>query len=249
MKHTTFQFRQAAVGDLYPIKVRNWARYASRCDAHVSSLLEQFLGHALDPSSAAVSLIDRADVFRAFGQDPAKGIIAAIVWGYPSGSFPGGRGFDLIFSCLSDIASSIERLQSKPRLASATICARFEPFERLGPSTFTKLLYFAGIEAEEGRCLIYDQMVMRSIALSARLEWLPISAQLGGVYNAAGRYRVFSQTQQLETYGAYLRTAAQIAGTSDLADSVERALFAGAPRGRIRSRPSASDNLISSDMV
>ncbi len=216
----------------FPVKVRNWARYANRCDSRVISCLEDLFGVQLDPESSAVIELSRQDVFDAFGDDIAKGIITTLVWGYPKGKLPGGRGFERVLDRLPEISAIIAELRAEPPLAAATICSRFEQFSGLGPSTFTKFLYFSGIQAEEGRCLIYDQMVMRAIVVSDLSSWREIGSRLGSVHRPSGGYRMFTQKQQISSYGAYLRIAEQVAGSPMLADLVELQLFNCAPKGR-----------------
>lgn len=216
----------------FAIKVRNWARYADRSDEHVIAILSSLLRAPLDHDSTTATYLSRKDVANAFNEDVAKGVVAAILWGYPKGRLPGGRGFDRLFHRLSEIAAIVHELRSQPPIPADQICALFAPFDGLGPSTFTKLLYFAGVKAEEGRCLIYDQMVMRSIAVAERGAWAELGMHFGNPLKPQGGYRMFAQKRQIESYGAYLQIAEQVAGSSAAADVVELELFVGAPKGR-----------------
>jgi hypothetical protein len=94
------------------------------------------------------------------------------------------------------------------------------------------MLYFAGIKAVEGQCLIYDQMVMRSISQNNDREWAEIRQTLGSCRREDGRFRQYSPALQIQTYGAFLSAVRQQVNPDRTADSIELALFNAAPRGR-----------------
>lgn len=103
----------------------------------------------------------------------------------------------------------------------------------MGPSTFTKLLYFAGVTAEEGSCLIYDQRVMRAITGGA----LPLPDDIwADTRRLLGPpVRDVPQGRHCASYGPFLKAAEDYGSrSSKIADDVELWLFENAPRGRRR---------------
>lgn len=82
----------------FEIKVRNWARYANRCDDYVISLIQSVLNTQLVTDSEVRTYLGRQDVTNAFKEDLAKGIAAAIIWVTPKAGFPAGEGLSACFT-------------------------------------------------------------------------------------------------------------------------------------------------------
>jgi hypothetical protein len=174
----------------------------------------------------------RRHVFEAFKQNLSLGVVASIMWGYPKGRRPGGVGFKKVFAAAERIAKCVAELRAC-RPSAAEICASFEKFGDLGPSTYTKIAYFAGIQTTEGICLIYDQMVMRSVADSPVPLWQVLRERLGSPRKANGRFRTFCRGVHVHTYGEYLRVAGNLARARGSTPArIELELFLSAPRDR-----------------
>lgn len=211
------------------INLANWARYADSDDRLTANWVAE-ISEEIQHSDGC--LITRGYVRQAFSQSFVKGVIASVIWGYPKGRFPGGRSFAGIFAKAEALADKLVKLKSgKPNPAEA-VCAGFDGFRGLGPSTYTKMLYFAGIEALEGSCLIYDQMVMRAIAESGELQWAAIRTTLGSCRDPNGRFKSYPRALQVRTYGDFLRVAQELSSTERSAEAIELELFVNAPRGR-----------------
>lgn len=211
------------------INLANWARYVDSDDRLTANWVAEICEEIQHSDGC---LITRGYVSQAFSQSFAKGVIASVIWGYPKGRFPGGRSFSGIFSRSEELAGALTDLRRREPIAAQDICSQFQGFPGLGPSTYTKILYFAGIEAIEGPCLIYDQMVMRAIAESDEHYWADIKAVLGPCRYSSGRFKMYARGTQESTYGGYLRAAHGLATTAMSAESIELGLFMQAPRGR-----------------
>jgi hypothetical protein len=94
------------------------------------------------------------------------------------------------------------------------------------------MLYFADIVAVEGKCLIYDQMVMRSIAESSDLQWATLKTKLGSCRHPNGKFRVYPGTLQIGTYGYFLKLTHSLSTDEKSAEAIELELFMSAPRGK-----------------
>lgn len=115
-----------------------------------------------------------------YKKDLIEGIIATIVWGYPKGRYPGGKGFNEVFKQLNEISKIILDAQALlDKMDAEKICLRFSSIRGIGVSTFSKMLYLSETTVREGICLIYDQMVMRAISRSQDRALISIGAKLG----------------------------------------------------------------------
>lgn len=153
------------------------------------------------------------------------------MWGYPKGKFPGGRGFEPIFTNLPQIAAAVVTLKNISGVTAAQACTAINCVSGMGPSTYTKLLHFAGIRCIEGVCLIYDQMVMRSISQSIDPLWAGVKSALG--VREVGSRAPFPLQKHVSTYGAYLAAAGAVAVAQGVTpEQVELDMFNLAPRGR-----------------
>ncbi|AOL94011.1 8-oxoguanine DNA glycosylase OGG fold protein [Porphyrobacter sp. LM 6] len=211
------------------INLANWERYSASQDEGDACLVAEICAEI---QHSGECLITRGYVLQTFSQSFRKGVIASVIWGYPKGRFPGGRSFSGIFSRSEELAITLTGLRRREPMAARDICSQFQGFPGLGPSTYTKMLYFAGIEAVEGPCLIYDQMVMRAIAESDEPSWADIKAELGSCRYPNGRFKMYARGTQEGTYGGYLRAAHGLATAARSAESIELELFMQAPRGR-----------------
>lgn len=220
-----------------PIKRENWGRYAGSADfqATFQVILEAAHRPGLDPHSDY--FLTRGDVEEIFRHCHTVGVYATMVWGYPRGRFPGGRGFARIFAQAEELGELLATTRSEA-LPAELVCDRFSSLVDLdvqpigmGPSTFTKLLYFADVTVQDGGCLIYDQRVMRAI-MGGALElpddiWTDIRRLLGPPV------RYVPQGRQCTSYGSFLRAAEDHGRRYGMtADEVELWLFENSPRLR-----------------
>lgn len=218
--------------DFPNFKAVNWDRYtrglstpSASTVASVCEILERLT------RARTTGAISRRDVFEIYSRDAKLGIVAAVIWGYPKGNLPGGKSFNPVFDNLSAIARKLNEVCGASMPAKG-LCDIFDQFQGLGPSTFTKLLYFGSVVAAEGPCLVYDQMVMRSIAISSEGCWNSLRRELGSPRLGNGRFRTFPKKKQIETYGSYLRTARELAGRDGDPAAIELDLFLRAPKGK-----------------
>lgn len=147
------------------------------------------------------------------------------VWGYPRGV--AGSGNRKPLAAVFDNAEWITRtlVECKGQRWSANRLLEAFAIPHLGPSTLSKIFYFAQIEAEEGALLIYDQMVMRALHHHAFQEY--------------GRWPAYGASQQDETYGRFVACTTRAARALGCApDVIEYALFREGQRLG-RSRPAA----------
>lgn len=211
------------------INLANWARYADSDDRLTANWVAEICEEIQHSDGC---LITRGYVSQAFSQSFSKGVIASMIWGYPKGRFPGGRSFAGIFAKAEGLAGKLEKLKSGKPLSAEAICSEFDGFQGLGPSTYTKMLYFADIAAIEGSCLIYDQMVMRAIAESGEPHWAAIHKRLGSCRYPNGKFKTYPRALQVETYGSFLSVTHSLATRERNAEAIELDLFMSAPRGK-----------------
>ncbi|WP_406852569.1 hypothetical protein WEU32_01065 [Brevundimonas sp. BH3] len=142
----------------------------------------------------------RAMVFAHFQENDAKGVISTIKWGYPKGSLTMGKwqAFSDAFRT-KNIVEALNILRKNPRSAPETVRLLNGCVKGIGTATTTKIAYFAGLSSTEGRCLIYDSMVRRTIARGAGDEFSDLSIILNK------SLRDLSPQQQEHTYGIYLK--------------------------------------------
>lgn len=146
--------------------------------------------------------LSRADVFNHFGQSDRKGVISTIKWGYPKGTARGNcKGFSDAFRSDRLVSAIAELRQNGPIPAAQLIAALNEQVTGISTSTTSKIAYFAGLEATEGACLIYDRMVCRAILCRSDPEFM----QLRNILQQ--RDGDILPYQQVRTYGLYLTAA------------------------------------------
>jgi hypothetical protein len=210
---------------------RNWNTYLN--DDQLSSDVKSALGWIRQSTELRdrKPWLLRRHAKEAFQQSTLTGVVTSIVWGYPKGKFPGGRGFAKIFAEAGRIAKCVDQLKSKT-CSAGDVCCSFSAFPGLGPSTFTKIAYFAEIETDKGACLIYDQMVMRAISESEIDHLRELRKVLGSCRKQIG-YKNYSHTVQCRTYGDYLFAVGEISkATGKRPELIELELFDAAPRSR-----------------
>jgi hypothetical protein len=140
---------------------------------------------------------------------------------------------------MPQITAIIEKGLDKPGEVEADyLCYLFTRIAGVGCSTYSKLLYFSEVEALEGKCLIYDQMVMRSISESQEPAFQSIREQLGSPIRTDGQgkksYRVYTPAVQERTYSEFIRAAGIVAAREGChPELIEQRLFLNAPNGRI----------------
>ena len=98
-------------------------------------------------------------------------IIKTLVWGYPEG----GRGDNV--KCALTKLEELDKILSKNKrknlseVKAKELIDRLEMVDGVGPSTWSKLLYFFEISVESHRCQIFDARVERSLNASQFKEF------------------------------------------------------------------------------
>lgn len=144
----------------------------------------------------------RQDVFSHFDDDPMKGVISAIKWGYPTGGRPRGswKAFSDAFR-KREFVTAIAELRAEPAPQASALLARLnDVVSGVGSATTTKIAYFAGLKTQEGDCLIYDSMVRRAIAHRSDEDFADLKAKL---MSSRGD---ITPKAQMGTYGLYLKS-------------------------------------------
>jgi len=200
---------------------RNWEKYFD--DPALSSDVRDYISSvcAIGRSDAEGQL-RRGHVREAFRHSPVYGVVSAVMWGYPKGRLPGGKSFLPVFANCSVIATKILKLKSSSPSAM-DVCNSLGTIKGMGPSTYTKIAHFAGIECSEGHCVVFDQMVMRAISVAPEREFQDLARELGTCQHADGRYKAYPRAVQERTYGRFLLA---------VPSHIELELFLRAQRGR-----------------
>ncbi|SMD26604.1 8-oxoguanine DNA glycosylase OGG fold protein [Kibdelosporangium aridum] len=174
--------------------------------------------HGLPGPSPAGATLTRAEVWEPTS-DVFKLLWRTLAWGSGSRLRQNARR-------LKSIAADIPRAENL--LTEAAAASRVDPFraytllrpghrneiKALGPSFFTKFLYFAGAGVPEHPCLILDRRV--ATALREHCGWTTLHPY--GPWTA-------------ETYQRYCEQLRQWAGENGCAaDELERILFDGKPK-------------------
>lgn len=127
--------------------------------------------------------IRRHHVFDAFRQDLARGVIWTIVWGYPRGKIShydgdGGQARAAIAKA-PQFADVINDLRQRQPLPAREIVAELNKVSSgAATSTTSKIAYFAGLIAKEGKCLIFDKQVVRAIFTLKDAAIMPLRAAI-----------------------------------------------------------------------
>lgn len=134
------------------------------------------------PVAGTVSVVTRRDVFDiASAGNPIHTMVAAFVWGTGAkalGPRGGATRLARIFAQpLSQVASNLSSvLQLQASTGSIAAYAALRPNSRnlvkwLGPSFFTKVLYFSGWHEHPGAPLILDQFVVKGLNKLRGTRW------------------------------------------------------------------------------
>lgn len=170
------------------------------------------------------SILTRAHIVAHFGQSIRQGVTSAIKWGYPRGITSRGQWTGLSAAFRSDdLVREIEALRAEPPRSATEIIQRLNHHVAgVGAATTSKLAYFAGVSAIEGRCLIYDSMVRRAIRARSDPEFADLKQIIGERDGDLLPY------QHAATYGRYLQAAHAMAARLGVqGDQIELFLFIG----------------------
>lgn len=214
-----------------PHRSKNWENYLN--DPALCSDVKDYISAVCATGRAdSEGQLRRGHVKEAFRHSPAYGVVSAVMWGYPKGRLPGGKSFKPVFANCAVLATTIVKLKSSSPSAM-DVCSSLGTIAGMGPSTYTKIAHFAGIECREGGCLIFDQMVMRAISLAPEPEFQELARALGKCQHPDGRHKAYPRTVQERTYGPFILAAHRLAERLQTTPShIELELFFRAPRGR-----------------
>ncbi|WP_375762508.1 hypothetical protein ACE10W_04785 [Bradyrhizobium sp. B025] len=185
------------------------------------------LDAVLTACRATPGKLSRRQVFALADASREEGVIAAIVWGFPRGSMPGGKwlGFAEAFGKPDAFGEALRGLKANPSAATPAIVGLNSLVPGLGFATTTKMAYFARVTFQEGPALVFDANVIKAIA------------DPGGAWA-----RLFPKTRALLgprpthahgvlSYGSFIEEASALAARHDTAaDVIEVALFRSAAR-------------------
>jgi hypothetical protein len=127
----------------------------------------EFVRAVLDHcANVSTGKLTRQHVFDIGASDPAKGVIAAIVWGFPKGGLPGGqyKDFASVFCHAQKFADEIGRLGLDDNISPFEALSRLNSLQAgIGFATTSKLAYFARLKFHKMHALIYDANVIKAI--------------------------------------------------------------------------------------
>lgn len=165
--------------------------------------------------------LSRADVFKAFSQDPAVGALKAIAWGFPRGNRPGGRTLQAAINAIPFMLKQIE----SPNYLTREIYEKINSLPDVKNGVTTKLLHFSGITTQDGhRAQIYDSRIHQYLMHVRPEEYAPLIATM----------RPSTSFPSADQYLNYLRITEAVmtgAGYED-PSSVEIYMFTNAPGKR-----------------
>jgi hypothetical protein len=195
------------------INLRNWARHHRE-------------GQAYPHAPQALRGLSRRDVFLQYDPEPsASGVVHTLMWGYPQGTLGPGQvqGLGNALWASEDLATELRVLKRAPPAPARAALGRLNAIcEGLGPSTTSKLAYFARVDTDEGPALIYDQMVRRAIRALRDAEFKPLRDAI----QPWGSQPDIAPQVAVATYGLYLRTVSAVAAKYGVeADQIEYQLF------------------------
>ena len=146
--------------------------------------------------------------------DSKRKSMMTLMWGYPTG----GRGNNIsnILDKFDDLYGLLKRYDKEmDKEKFRNLLEEFKEINGLGPSTWSKLLYFFNYSIEGNKCLIYDQKIVSSLNRK----------QFSELANDEKKYK-----QNKNDYLIYLRKIKEWAEKidakdSDLPDKIEVFLF------------------------
>src|SRR6476660_4305976 len=195
-----------------PHRSKNWEKYFD--SPALSSEVKKYIRSVCAIAHAdAEGQLRRGHVQEAFRRSLAYGVVSAVMWGYPKGRLPGGKSFIPVFANCGVLADKTMKLKSGSPSA-IDVCNSLGTIMGMGPSTYTKIAHFAGIECCESGCLIFDQMVMRAISLAPEPEFQELARELGTYQRADGKYKAYPRSVQERTYGQFILAAHGLADAS-----------------------------------
>lgn len=171
--------------------------------------------------------LSRRHVFAMAETKSEWGVIAAVIWGFPRGSMPGGKweAFADAFEGSTQFASELAGLRANPAPGTVAIEKLNRLVKGLNFATTTKIAYFARLDFREGPALIYDKNVIDAIVSSATsmADRFPRTKFLLRSSN--------SYSNVVSSYGSYVEEASALAKLHDTTpDAIEVALFRSAVR-------------------
>jgi hypothetical protein len=204
--------------------------------AHNAAVWTKHRLRLVDPSNldavlracqSANQKLSRRQVFEMADTNPELGVIAAVVWGFPRGSMPGGKwlGFAKAFESSPQFAEALTGFRANTTSATTAVARLNNLVTGLGFATTTKMVYFARLTFQEGPALIFDANVIRAITDPSG-PWgssFPKTRSLLGSTNF--------HAKGVLSYSSYVEEAAGLAGRHNpTPDVIEVALFRFAAR-------------------
>ncbi|MGJ5036708.1 hypothetical protein ACQR13_21600 [Bradyrhizobium sp. HKCCYLRH3059] len=171
--------------------------------------------------------VSRGDIFHIVDANSKLAAIAAIVWGFPRGSRPGGdwKSFAHAFEVSSQFVVLLEELRGSLVPGSEGIARLNEIVAGVGYATTTKIAYFSRIVFREGPALILDSNVIKAIT-APNSRWTANFPRTRAILGSSN-----FNSKALTSYGVYIEEAARCAARMGaLPHSVELALFREAVR-------------------
>ena len=114
-------------------------------------------------------IITRGDILEE--KDNRTKIIKTLVWGYPEG----GRGTNVkkVLGSLDNLCGKLLRNKEKnlTEVKAKELINSLEEVDGIGPSTWSKLLYFFEVSVNKHRCQIFDTRVEQSLNASQFKEF------------------------------------------------------------------------------
>ena len=114
-------------------------------------------------------IITRGDILEE--KDNRTKIIKTLVWGYPEG----GRGTNVkkVLGSLDNLCGKLLRDKGKnlTEVKAKELINSLEEVDGIGPSTWSKLLYFFEVSVNKHRCQIFDARVEQSLNASQFKEF------------------------------------------------------------------------------
>ena len=165
-----------------------------------------------------------------------RSIAWTLVWGYPNGRIQTSRpNMKKAAHSAPAVAEAVEALRKEKAIPAHEILQRIHDVsEGIGPSTSSKIAYFADLRAREGQCLILDARVISSILYNRFDQLRPLIRKMlphpPASYKCLGQQIVDAQKRQQAMYGEYVHQMAKLAQRRGVTpDILEAFLFANSP--------------------
>lgn len=205
----------------FPTKISSnvWLKHAGHMPE--SARLTRVLSHL-------EGRVSRKQIFELSDRDLADGVIAATIWGFPRGSYPGGKWRPLaqVFENCHAYASVLKRLKQQNKSAAIGITLLNNVTPGVGFATTTKFAYFSKLTFLEGAAIIFDRQVMTSLQQGIHENEFSNTKTLIGP-------RADFYGNGVLAYGDYLREASAYARSQNRhSDEIEAELFFRRPKDR-----------------